>query len=143
MATNIPIKISQLQSIPSAAVSSDDYVPVVDNSSGKTYKMTLGNIIDLTNAGTSASYSSTASYYNGSVVSSSYSSTSSYSLHSGDAIISGNTYTITSSWSNNSISANNAITASYALNVLNVFPPGSTIPTTSSWSTNAISASYF
>ena len=65
----------------------------------------------------SSSYSSTASYWSGSVISASYSNTSSYS--------------------SNSNSSSYALTASYALNTFSL-TTGSTYPITSSWAENSI-----
>jgi len=46
---NVSIKISQLKSLTGSAITRDDFLPVVDSGSGKTYKVTLGDIVDLSN----------------------------------------------------------------------------------------------
>ena len=63
---------------------------------------------------------------------------------SGTTLVTGSTYPITSSWSQNTISASYALTASYALNGGGGIDlvTGSTYPITSSWSNNVVSASY-
>lgn len=84
------------------------------------------------NNSTSASYSLTASYWSGSIVSSSYALTASYALNGGGGgttLITGSTYSITSSWSNNSISSSVSISSSYTV--------------TASYSSNSLTASYF
>jgi hypothetical protein len=58
-------------------------------------------------------------------------------------LITGSTYPVTSSWSNESISASYALTASYALNGGgSSLTTGSTYPITSSWALNADTSSY-
>ena len=58
-------------------------------------------------------------------------------------LITGSTYPVTSSWSNESISASYALTASYALNGGgSSLTTGSTYPITSSWALNSDTSSY-
>lgn len=105
---------------------------------GSTYQITsswANNVVSASysNNSTSASYSLTASYWSGSIVSSSYALTASYALNGGGGggttLITGSTYSITSSWSNNSISSSVSISSSYTV--------------TASYSSNSLTASYF
>ena len=50
MAT-VPIKISQLQRLTGSAITSDDFIPIVDSGSLKTYRVSLGDIINLAQGG--------------------------------------------------------------------------------------------
>jgi len=64
---------------------------------------------------------------------------------SGTTLVTGSTYPITSSWSQNTVSASYALTASYALNgggSGTTLVTGSTYEITSSWANNVVSASY-
>ena len=60
----------------------------------------------------------------------------------GSILVTGSTYPITSSWSNESISSSYSFTSSYSLNAGSSLTTGSTYPITSSWSNYSISSSY-
>jgi hypothetical protein len=48
---NVSIKISQLKQLTGSAITNDDYLPIVDSGSFKTYRVTLGDIISKAQGG--------------------------------------------------------------------------------------------
>jgi len=51
MSNNVAIKISQLNRLTGSSITSDDYLPIVDSGSGRTYRVTLGDIASFSNQG--------------------------------------------------------------------------------------------
>jgi hypothetical protein len=48
---NVAIKISQLKSLTGSAITTDDFIPVVDSGSMRTYKITVGDVVNMAQGG--------------------------------------------------------------------------------------------
>lgn len=136
--------VSQLGSKQPNLITGNTYTITSSYAEKATYALSA-NVANSCISATSAAYSDNAITASYSPVQPSFSA--SISSIKQNALITGNTYSITSSWSNNSVSSSYApVQPSYSASISsikqNTLITGNTYNITSSWSNKAISASY-